>query len=272
MQQSDRSVVTPPLATDAHAAPVFQVSALEKTFGSNKVLKGVDLEVGAGEVVTVIGRSGGGKSTLLRCLNLLEHPTGGTITVQEQVIADDHWRLRGRALVEFRRKVGMVFQSFNLFPHLTAVENVSVPLIHGLRTPESEAARIAVEMLDRVGMREKALELPERLSGGQQQRVAIARALASRPVALLFDEPTSALDPESSQEVLRVMKQLSSEGMTMVVVTHELSFAASVSDTVAFIDEGLIVEIGAPESVIKNPQQKRTQEFLEPFEAAPTDG
>lgn len=241
---------------------VIRVQSLHKSFGNHEVLRGVSLDIRVGEVVSVLGRSGGGKSTLLRCLNLLEVPTQGTIVVDGAEIFKDRQIARGHALVQLRRRVGMVFQSFNLFPHLTAVENVVLPLIHGQRMHEADAVRTAMKFLDRVGLAQKALELPERLSGGQQQRVAIARALALRPLALLFDEPTSALDPESTTDVLNVMRELSQDGMTMVVVTHEIGFARDVSDTVIFMDDGLVVEQGPPAAVLRAPKQARTQEFL----------
>jgi ABC-type polar amino acid transport system ATPase subunit len=248
--------------TNLDSKCVISVRDLRKSFGTHEVLRGVSLDIHAGEVVSVLGRSGGGKSTLLRCLNLLEVPTLGTIEVEGRAIFKDRQLARGGALVQLRRRVGMVFQAFNLFPHLTAVENVVLPLIHGQRMDEANAVRTALKFLDRVGLAEKALELPERLSGGQQQRVAIARALALRPLALLFDEPTSALDPESTGEVLKVMRELSQEGMTMVVVTHEIGFARDVSDVVLFIDDGLIVEQGPPGVVLRAPRQPRTREFL----------
>ena len=242
--------------------PVIRVQDLRKSFGKHEVLRGVSLDVHAGEVVSILGRSGGGKSTLLRCLNLLEVPTLGLIEVDGTPIFKDRQLAKSGGLVQLRRRVGMVFQSFNVFPHLTAVENVVMPLIHGQRMSEADAVQTALKYLDRVGLEEKALEMPDRLSGGQQQRVAIARALALRPLALLFDEPTSALDPQSTGEVLKVMRELSQEGMTMVVVTHEIGFARDVSDTVIFIDEGVIVEQGPPSTVIRSPKQARTREFL----------
>ena len=250
------------MITPVDSKCVIRVSDLRKSFGSHEVLRGVSVDIHAGEVVSILGRSGGGKSTLLRCLNLLEVPTAGTIEVDGKTIFKDRQLSRGHALVQLRRRVGMVFQAFNLFPHLTAVENVVLPLIHGQRMKEDDAVQTAMKFLDRVGLASKALELPERLSGGQQQRVAIARALALRPLALLFDEPTSALDPESTGDVLNVMRELSQEGMTMVVVTHEIGFARDVSDNVLFIDDGLIVEQGSPGVVLRAPKQNRTREFL----------
>jgi ABC-type polar amino acid transport system ATPase subunit len=241
---------------------VIRVRDLKKSFGQHEVLRGVSVDVHSGEVVSVLGRSGGGKSTLLRCLNLLEVPTLGSIEVDGTAIFRDRQLARGAGLVRLRRQVGMVFQAFNVFPHLTAVENVVLPLIHGQKVREADAVRAALGFLDRVGLAEKALEMPDRLSGGQQQRVAIARALALRPLVLLFDEPTSALDPQSTGEVLEVMRELSREGMTMVVVTHEIGFARDVSDTVLFIDQGVIVEQGSPAAVLQAPRQARTREFL----------
>jgi ABC-type polar amino acid transport system ATPase subunit len=241
---------------------VIRVRDLKKSFGQHEVLRGVSVDVHSGEVVSVLGRSGGGKSTLLRCLNLLEVPTRGSIEVDGTAIFRDRQLARGAGLVRLRRQVGMVFQAFNVFPHLTAVENVVLPLVHGQKVREAEAVRTALEFLDRVGLADKALEMPDRLSGGQQQRVAIARALALRPLVLLFDEPTSALDPQSTAEVLEVMRELSREGMTMVVVTHEIGFARDVSDTVLFIDQGVIVEQGTPAAVLRAPRQARTREFL----------
>ncbi len=241
---------------------VIRVRDLKKSFGQHEVLRGVTVDVHSGEVVSVLGRSGGGKSTLLRCLNLLEVPTRGSIEVDGTAIFRDRQLARGAGLVRLRRQVGMVFQAFNVFPHLTAVENVVLPLVHGQKVREAEAVRTALEFLDRVGLADKALEMPDRLSGGQQQRVAIARALALRPLVLLFDEPTSALDPQSTAEVLEVMRELSREGMTMVVVTHEIGFARDVSDTVLFIDQGVIVEQGTPAAVVRAPKQARTREFL----------
>lgn len=251
-----------PELIDRSARCVIRVRDLRKAFGGHEVLRGVSLDVHAGEVVSVLGRSGGGKSTLLRCLNLLETPTTGSIEVEGTAIFQDRRLAKGASLVQLRRKVGMVFQSFNVFPHLTAVENVALPLLHGQAISESEAVRTALIFLERVGLSEKALAMPDQLSGGQQQRVAIARALALRPVALLFDEPTSALDPQSTGEVLKVMRELSQEGMTMVVVTHEIGFARDVSDAVLFMDDGIVVEQGPPSVVLRSPTHPRTREFL----------
>jgi ABC-type polar amino acid transport system ATPase subunit len=248
---------------DPAAAPhVVRIRDLRKSFGDHVVLDGVDLDVRRGEVVSILGRSGGGKSTLLRCINLLERPTSGRIDVAGYRAFDDGVRVRRQELVALRRKVGMVFQSFHVFPHLSAAENVVLPLVHGAGVDERAAVRRAVETLALVGLSHKALAAPETMSGGEQQRVAIARALALRPEALLFDEPTSALDPESTREVLDVIRKLSGEGMTMVVVTHELAFAREVSDTVVFVDKGLIVEQGKPRQVIDAPRQARTRAFM----------
>ncbi|NLG85544.1 MAG: amino acid ABC transporter ATP-binding protein [Firmicutes bacterium] len=237
---------------------MIRVENLHKYFGRLHVLKGITNHVAQGEVVCVIGPSGSGKSTFLRCLNLLEEPSAGRIFF-DNVEVTDH---RAIDVNEVRMEIGMVFQRFNLFPHLTALQNISLApmLVRGLSREEAEAR--AYELLDRVGLREKAQSYPDQLSGGQQQRVAIARALAMRPKAMLFDEPTSALDPEMIKEVLDVMKMLVAEGMTMVVVTHEMGFAREVADRVLFIDDGVIVEEGTPAEIFNRPRQERTRDFL----------
>lgn len=231
---------------------------LQKRFRHLHVLKGINAEIKAGEVVCVIGPSGSGKSTFLRCLNLLEKPSNGQIYI-EGVDVTDHTKIN---LNEVRAEVGMVFQRFNLFPHLTALENIKIAPIKVRRISLDEAENRAYELLDRVGLRHKASAYPEQLSGGQQQRIAIARSLAMHPKVMLFDEPTSALDPEMIQEVLDVMKNLAREGMTMVVVTHEMGFAREVAQRVLFMDEGLILEEGTPEDFYQNPQNERAQQFL----------
>lgn len=237
--------------------PKVEIQNLHKYFGKNEVLKGIDLEVNEGEVVCVIGPSGSGKSTMLRCINLLEVPTNGKITVDGYEITS-----KKADLNKIRRNIGMVFQQFNLFPHLTVEQNITMAPIDAKIMTKSEAQKKAKELLDRVGLAEKINAYPQSLSGGQQQRVAIARALAMKPDIMLFDEPTSALDPEMVGEVLAVMKELAAEGMTMIVVTHEMGFAREVSDRVIFIDEGIIMEQGTPEEVFSNPQNPRTMDFL----------
>jgi polar amino acid transport system ATP-binding protein len=231
------------------------------------VLKGIDLEVGAGEVVSMLGPSGSGKSTFLRCINHLESIDGGEISVNGQLVGyrrhgGKKYELRPREVAAARRDVGMVFQRFNLFPHRTAVENVMEAPVY-VKGESREAARAhALELLDRVGLAERAGAYPAELSGGQQQRVAIARALAMRPKLMLFDEPTSALDPELVGEVLEVMQGLAADGMTMIVVTHEIGFAREVCHRVVFMDDGAIVEQGSPGEVLGNPRHRRTQAFL----------
>jgi polar amino acid transport system ATP-binding protein len=243
----------------------IRIRELRKRFGPQVVLEGVDLDVNSHEVLAIIGQSGGGKSTLLRCINLLERPDSGSIEVDGAPVFGAGARLSRKDLVNLRRKVGMVFQRFHLFPHLTAIENVTLPLIRGLGMDDAEAVDRASKMLSRVGLIHKALAHPETMSGGEQQRVAIARALALQPRALLFDEPTSALDPESAGEVNAVIRELAGGGMTMVVVTHELGFAEDVSDRVVFIDRGQIVEEGSPRQVLRNPRAERTRAFLASF-------
>lgn len=232
------------------------VKNLHKSFGKLEVLKGIDCHIKEKEVVVVIGPSGSGKSTFLRCLNKLEEPSSGDITI-------DGIPLNSETNVNaIRREVGMVFQRFNLFPHMTALQNIALAPSVVRKTNKKEAEEVALELLRKVGLADKAHEYPDRLSGGQQQRVAIARALAMKPKVMLFDEPTSALDPEMVGEVLAVMKDLAREGMTMVVVTHEMGFAREVGDRVIFMDEGIIMEEGEPNSVFGNPQNSRTQSFL----------
>jgi polar amino acid transport system ATP-binding protein len=240
---------------------------VRKHFGSLEVLKGIDLDVAHGEVMCLIGPSGSGKSTFLRCINHLERVDGGELRVDGQLVGyrEKNGRLhelREKETAERRRGIGMVFQRFNLFPHMTAQQNVMEAPVQVLGTSRADAARQAVELLARVGLEDKCASYPSMLSGGQQQRVAIARALAMKPRLMLFDEPTSALDPELVGEVLDVMRQLAAEGMTMVVVTHEMGFAREVGDTVVFMDGGVVVEAGRPGDVLSNPQHQRTQAFL----------
>jgi polar amino acid transport system ATP-binding protein len=237
--------------------PAIEVRGLRKSFGDHEVLKGVDLVVDAGEVVCVIGPSGSGKSTLLRCVNRLEEPSGGTIVIEGEDITDEDCELD-----DIRRRIGMVFQQFNLFPHLTVLANLTIGQRRVLRRTRVEAEEMARRMLDRVGLSEKELAFPGQLSGGQQQRVAIARALSMSPDMMLFDEVTSALDPELVGDVLAVMRGLAEEGMTMLVVTHEMAFARQVADRVVFMDEGAIVEQGEPAQVLERPAEERTQRFL----------
>lgn len=235
----------------------IKVKGLKKSFGSLHLLKGIDAEITTGEVICVIGPSGSGKSTFLRCLNRLEEATEGEILVDGESITG-----KNSDIDKIRRHIGMVFQQFNLFPHYTVKENIMLaPVELKIKTKE-EAEKKAMELLRRVGLADKADAKPKELSGGQQQRVAIARALAMEPDIMLFDEPTSALDPEMVCEVLDVMKELAAEGMTMVVVTHEMGFAHDVADRVFFIDQGVIMEQGTPEEVMDHPQNERTQSFL----------
>jgi len=250
----------------SHADKVVRIEGLSKSFDGRLVLDDVSLEVGRGRIVSVIGQSGGGKTTLMRCVNLLERPDRGTVEVAGEVVHRDG-RMVCRDLPALRRTVGMVFQRFNLFPHLTAVENVVVAQ-RKAGVPELQALERAVALLRRVGVAHRGLALPDRLSGGEQQRVAIARALALRPEVLLFDEPTSSLDPEATREVLSVMRELAADGMTMLLVTHELPFAREVSDRVVFVDGGRIVEEGRPEQVIDHPEQARTRAFLAAYGSA----
>lgn len=236
---------------------MIDVKNLHKYFGSLEVLKGIDCHIDKGECVCVIGPSGSGKSTFLRCLNLLETPTKGDI-----VIDDMHLTEKDFDVDAMRKRVGMVFQHFNLFPHLTILENVTLASIRHKMMTEEQAKEKAMELLNRVGVGDKADNYPAQLSGGQKQRVAIARSLALSPEVMLFDEPTSALDPEMVGEVLEVMKQLAQEGMTMVVVTHEMGFAREVANRVFFMDGGGILEEGTPEQIFDHPQEERTKAFL----------
>ncbi|GAA1656107.1 amino acid ABC transporter ATP-binding protein [Kribbella alba] len=236
---------------------LVEIKNLNKSFGSNHVLRGIDFTVEQGEVVCVIGPSGSGKSTLLRCVNLLEVPQEGQVFVRGDEITDPNCHLDAA-----RASIGMVFQQFNLFPHLSVLENCTVAQTTVLKRRPAEADRVARANLDRVGLNDKVRAYPMQLSGGQQQRVAIARALSMDPALMLFDEPTSALDPELVGDVLTVMRKLALEGMTMLVVTHEMAFAREVADRVVFMDGGLIVEQGPPAEVIGNPQHERTKTFL----------
>ena len=245
-----------PVVSDA-----ITVRGLEKSFGQVTVLRQVDLDVTPGSVTVLIGPSGSGKSTLLRCLNLLEQPQGGTITIGD-VSVDFSSPTRKQPLAALRRASGMVFQAHNLFPHRTALENLMEGPVYAQRRPKAQVEAESRALLARVGLAEKADAYPDQLSGGQQQRVGIARALALQPRVLLFDEPTSALDPETVGEVLGVMRDLAAEGRTMIVVTHELQFAREVADHVAFLDGGVIVEQGHPEEVLVHPQHERTRSFL----------
>ena len=236
---------------------LIEVQGLQKSFGELHVLKGVDAEIRRGDVMVVVGASGSGKSTFLRCLNLLEHPTGGTITFEGVNITDPSVNINLH-----RQKMGMVFQQFNLFPHKTVLKNMTLGPTKLLHQSKAQAEKHAIELLERVGLADKANAYPNQLSGGQKQRVAIVRALAMNPDVMLFDEPTSALDPEMVGEVLEVMKQLAREGMTMVVVTHEMGFAREVGSQIVFVDEGVIKERSNPKDFFENPQNPRLKDFL----------
>jgi polar amino acid transport system ATP-binding protein len=239
------------------AVPAIETQQLHKSFGELEVLRGIDLVVPLGEVVCIIGASGSGKSTLLRCVNRLEDPTSGRVLIEGIDITDPDCDVDA-----VRRRIGMVFQQFNLFPHLTALGNLTIAQRRVLKRRPDQAKAVAHKMLERVGLADKADAYPAHLSGGQQQRVAIARSLCMQPDMMLFDEATSALDPELIGEVLAVMRDLAEDGMTMLVVTHEMGFARRVADRVLFIDDGVIAEEGPPEKVLVNPQERRTQEFL----------
>jgi glutamine transport system ATP-binding protein len=236
---------------------VIEVKGLKKSFGSNAVLKGIDLDIDGQEVLVVIGPSGSGKSTFLRCLNLLEQPEEGDILIKGQSLMDAKTDIQ-----KIRTEVGMVFQRFNLFPHMTVIDNIMISPIQVRKWPAEKARQKAQELLKKVGLAEKANAYPDSLSGGQAQRVAIARALAMEPEIMLFDEPTSSLDPEMVGEVLAVMKDLAKENMTMIVVTHEMGFAREVGDRILFMEQGVIVEDGSPEELFDRPRQERTKAFL----------
>ena len=246
-----------PGAPTAVELPAISIQSLSKSFGTNEVLKDISLDVATGEVVCVIGPTGSGKSTLLRCVNLLETPTSGTVNVGGDEMTDPDVDVD-----RVRRRIGMVFQAFNLFPHLTVLQNLTIAQTKVLKRSKSEADKVARHNLERVGMTHKGDDFPAQLSGGQQQRVAIARSLSMDPELMLFDEPTSALDPELVGEVLAVMKSLAAEGMTMMIVTHEMAFAREVADRVVFMDGGYVVEEGPPAEVIGDPKEARTKSFL----------
>lgn len=240
--------------------PIIEIVGLRKSFGHEEVLKGVDLSVDSGEVVVLLGSSGSGKSTFLRCINRLEEPSSGTIALNGEVITSASTNLR-----DVRKKIGMVFQSFNLYPHLTALKNITLALRLSLRQNRRTADEQAMRMLAQVGLENKAHAYPAELSGGQQQRVAIARALALEPQVMLFDEPTSALDPELVGSVLEVIRLLRERNMTMIIVTHELGFAREAADRIVMMDQGGIVEQGTPEQIFTTPTHQRTREFLKHF-------
>jgi polar amino acid transport system ATP-binding protein len=247
-------------------SPLVKIEGLRKSFGDLQILNGIDLEVERGEVVSIIGPSGSGKTTILRCLNLLERPSGGRIEVDGQVLCEEtngKVRFAGKSDIrKVREELGMVFQRFNLFPHMTALENIVEAPMAVKRVKRKDAEAAARDLLESVGLSHRADHYPLQMSGGQQQRVAIARALAMDPAVMLFDEVTSAVDPELAGEILLVMKQLAEQGMTMIVVTHEMGFAADVADRVLFIDHGLVVEEGDARSLLGNPQHDRTKAFL----------
>ena len=236
---------------------MIKTEQLTKSFGDKQVLKGIDEQINSGEVVVIIGPSGSGKSTFLRCMNLLEEPTTGKVIFEGQEI-----NKKGVDIDSIRTKMGMVFQSFNLFPHLTVLDNIMIGPQQVKKVPKDKAEAIARKLLTRMGMSEKSDVYPQSLSGGQKQRIAIARALAMEPDMMLFDEPTSALDPEMVGEVLQVMKDLAMEGMTMVVVTHEMGFAKEVGDRILFMDDGQVMEQGTPDEIFNHPKSERTKDFL----------
>ncbi len=247
--------------------PMVLAESVCKNFARLEVLRGINLEVARGEVMCIVGPSGGGKSTLLRCINHLEKIDGGRLWVDGELVGYRQnggklYELREREVCAKRAEIGMVFQRFNLFPHMTALQNVIEAPIRVKGVPRAEASELAMQLLERAGLKDKVHAYPNQLSGGQQQRVAIARALAMKPKLMLFDEPTSALDPELVGDVLDAMRDLARSGMTMVVVTHEMGFAREVGDTLVFMDQGLVIEAGRPRDVLGNPQHERTQAFL----------
>lgn len=247
--------------------PMLEARNVKKSFGSLPVLNGITLSIDAGQVLCLLGPSGSGKSTFLRCINHLETINGGRIYVDGELMGykqkgEELYEMKPSDIANQRKQIGMVFQKFNLFPHLTALENIMIAPTGVLGLPKPESRILAMELLERVGLTDKANAYPAQLSGGQQQRVAIARALAMEPKLMLFDEPTSALDPELVGDVLSVMRDLAKTGMTMIVVTHEMGFAREVADQVAFMDQGLVVESGIPSQVLDNPRHERTQAFI----------
>lgn len=237
---------------------MIKMKNIRKNFGKNEVLNGIDLEIKKGEIVVILGPSGSGKSTFLRCINLLEEPSSGEIIFRDENILDKKCDIN-----IVRQHIGMVFQNFNLFPNMTILENITLAPIKVKKIEKNESIKEALKLLDRVGLLEKQNEYPKNLSGGQKQRVAIARALAMKPDVILFDEPTSALDPEMVNEVLDVMKELASEGMTMVIVTHEIGFAREIANKIVFMDGGYIIEEGTPKEVFENTKHERTKQFLD---------
>lgn len=263
-----------PVSSDTSAAPILEIRGLVKNFGELQVLNGIDTDVARGEVVVMIGPSGSGKSTFLRCMNLLETPTAGTIWFDgEEITTGGALRRDGvsrhlshaareRNINRYRSETGMVFQHFNLFPHMTVLDNITLSPVRVRRLPVEQARREAMELLERVGLADKKDAYPSQISGGQKQRIAIVRSLAMRPKVMLFDEPTSALDPEMVGEVLAVMKDLAKEYMTMVVVTHEMRFARDVADRILFLDGGVILESGTPSDIFNHPVHDRTRDFL----------
>ena len=240
---------------------MLKINNLQKSYGDNEVLKGITTEIKKGEVVAIIGPSGSGKSTMLRCMNLMEMPSGGEIIFKDELVNNPN--MKEQDINKVRENIGMVFQQFNLFPHLTVLENITLAPMKRKNLSEAEANKVAEELLAKVGLAEKRDAYPNNLSGGQQQRVAIARALAMNPEMMLFDEPTSALDPEIVKEVLLVIQDLVTDDMTVAIVTHEMNFAKNVASRVMFIDNGVVVEEGTPEEIFNNPQKQRTKEFLD---------